>query len=275
MVITFEHIINDFEPKNNYEVLLGYDKNNQLYSHNFLKNGNLLIAGQTGSGKSVLLHQIVLSLMLNHSPDLLKLFIHDPKRVEFHDYQISPFVESITTNNNDFFQVINKLHNEMNRRFNLIKEYNYKDINEFNNNAYKNNLNKLPFNIVLIDEYADIMNYNNNIDEIEDYLKNLLIYGQKAGILFIISTQYLNNRILSKQLKNIITSRVSMKVFDQIQSENIIDEQGAEKLYKPGSMIYKLNTNKELIYLQSVFISNYDINQFNNYFKEKYQKIEA
>lgn len=274
MVITFEHIINDFEPKNNYEVLLGYDKNNQLYSHNFLKNGNLLIAGQTGSGKSVLLHQIVLSLMLNHSPNLLKLFIHDPKRVEFYDYQKSPFVESITTNNNDFFQVINKLHNEMNRRFNLIKEYNYKNISEFNNNAYKNNLNKLSFNIVLIDEYANIMN-NNNINDIKDRLNNLLINGRKVGILFIISTQFLNSLILSNQLKNVITNCICMKVFDQSQSENIIDEQGAEKLYKPGSMIYKLNTNKEPIYLQSVFISNYDINQINNYFKDKYQKIEA
>lgn len=274
MVITFEDIINEFEPKNNYEVLLGYDKNNQLYSHNFLKNRNLLIAGETGSGKSVLLHQMLLSLMLNHSPDLLKLFIHDPKKVEFNDYQSSPFVKSITTNNNDFFQVINKLHNEMNRRFNLIKEYSYKDIDEFNNNANKNNLNKLSFNVVLIDEYTDIINHTNT-NEINDKLKSLLICGRAAGILFIISTQNLNHHILSGQLKSIITSHLSMKVSNKIKSKNIIDEEGAEKLYKYGSMIYKSNINKEPIYLQSVFIPIYSINQINNYFEDKHQKIEA
>ena len=274
MVITFEDIINEFEPKNNYEVLLGYDKNNQLYSHNFLKNRNLLIAGETGSGKSVLLHQMLLSLMLNHSSDLLKLFIHDPKKVEFNDYQSSPFVKSITTNNNDFFQVINKLHNEMNRRFNLIKKYSYKDIDEFNNNANKNNLNKLSFNVVLIDEYADIINHTNT-NEINDKLKSLLICGREAGILFIISTQNLNHRILSGQLKNIITSHLSMKVSDKIKSKNIIDEEGAEKLCKYGSMIYKSNINEETIYLQSVFIPIYNINQINNYFEDKHQKIEA
>lgn len=276
MVITFEDIINEFEPKNNYEVLLGYDKNNQLYSHNFLKNRNLLIAGETGSGKSVLLHQMLLSLMLNHSPDLLKIFIHDPKRVEFNDYQSSPFVKSITTNNNDFFQVINELHNEMNRRFNLIQKYNYKDIDEFNNNADKNNLNKLSFNIVLIDEYADIvMNNNINTKELKNKINKILMIGRAVGILFIISTQRLNNHILSDQLKDLIDIRVGMKVLDKSKSQIIINEPGAEKLPGNGSMIYKLNTNEETIYLQSVFIPNYNIDQINNYFKDKYQKIEA
>lgn len=204
------------------------------------KMPHLLIAGTTGSGKSVMLNSIIISLLYKASPDDCKLLLIDPKQVEFMPYEGIPhlIVPKVIS---DITKATNALQwalDEMERRFRLIREARVKDIDEYNftPEVLSGKKKKLPFIVVIIDEFSDFIMQGKK--EVEDKIIRL---GQKArasGIHLILATQYPTTEYVTGGIKANFPSRIAFKVASRVNSDVILGMTGAEKLLGHGDMLY-------------------------------------
>ncbi|MDD5146846.1 MAG: DNA translocase FtsK, partial [Candidatus Pacebacteria bacterium] len=203
---------------------------------------HLLVAGATGSGKSICLNSIIVSLICRNSPKLLRLILIDPKRVEFPIYSNLPhLLAPVIVNSQKATNALNWLIGEMERRFEVLQGAGVRDIMAYNKAVVEGKTKKedkdiMPFIVLIIDELADLMMAKGR--EVEAAIVRLSQLARAVGIHLIVATQRPSVEVITGLIKANITSRVAFQVASQVDSRTILDTAGAEKLLGRGDMLY-------------------------------------
>lgn len=228
---------------------------------------HFLVAGTTGSGKSVFINSLVISMLTHSHPDELKLAIIDPKTVEFTAYKdlpymlCNPVVDMKKANNLVIYLTI-----EMDERYKKLADKGVKNLAEYNEKAEKEGFEKLPYIVLVIDEFADL------ISQFKDVEKPVARIGQKAraaGIHMIIATQSPRREVITGLIKANVPSRVSLMVANSIESQIILDETGGEKLRPRGDFLIKMNGG-QATRGQAPYVSNDEIDTIFAKLREMY-----
>ncbi|WP_415990229.1 DNA translocase FtsK 4TM domain-containing protein [Intestinibacter bartlettii] len=246
-VITSNEFIND---PSSLAVGLGKEISGKPLIADLAKMPHLLIAGATGSGKSVCVNTIITSLLYKSSPEEVKLLLIDPKVVEFAHYNGIPHLLSpVVTDPKKASNALNWAVNEMNKRYQLFAENGVKDIAGYNRKC-ENKMHKI---VIIIDELADLMMACGN--EVEDYICRLAQMARAAGMHLIIATQRPSVDVITGIIKANIPSRIAFAVSSQTDSRTILDMGGAEKLLGKGDMLYYPLGAAKPVRIQGAFIS--------------------
>ncbi|MEA3293079.1 MAG: DNA translocase FtsK [Patescibacteria group bacterium] len=201
------------------------------------KMPHLLVAGSTGSGKTVCLDNIIISLLYQNSPETLRFILIDPKRVEFSVYNnFSHLLCPVVIDAQRAVNVLKWLISEMERRFEVLSEFKSKDINSFNEEMSKKGKKLMPWIVLVIDELADLMMSKGK--EVEAGIVRLAQMARAVGIHLIIATQRPSVEVITGLIKANVTSRIAFQVASQVDSRTILDLSGAEKLLGAGDMLF-------------------------------------
>jgi len=256
--------------KNNMMIALGKDVTGKIWLEDLTAMPHLLIAGSTGSGKSVMLNCIILSLLYENSPEDLRLIMVDPKRVELSVYNGIPHL--LTPVVNEASKTINALGwtlNEMSRRLEMFQHYHAKDINSFNEQCPEQ---KLPRIVFIIDELADLMMMSRK--EVEASIIRLAQISRAAGIHLVLATQRPSVDIITGVIKGNMPARIAFTVASQVDSRTILDMAGAEKLMGKGDMLFSSPWLTKPVRLQGAFVSENEIKRVVRYIKARSDKPE-
>ena len=228
---------------------------------------HLLIAGQTGSGKSVLLSSILVSIMCIYTPDEVEMVLVDPKRVELTAFRESPFTKLIATEVDKAIELLRDLLSTMEDRYKLFESEGVKNINEYNS---KNADKKLKRVLMVFDEYASMMQADKeNVKIMESTIVRLSQEARAAGIHLIICTQSPKAEIITTTIRNNLNARIGLKVADAVASKVVLDESGAETLLGKGDMLVKTSDSPKLIRIKSPYVTNEELEKFINYLNGK------
>ena len=236
------------------------------------KTPHLLVAGATGSGKSVCINCIILSILMFTKPDEVKLILVDPKKVELGVYNCVPhLVTPVVTDPKKASQALQKAVSEMDRRYDLFEESKTRNIEGYNEYVLKYNKNKsedeklkpLPYWVVIVDELADLMLVAGK--EVEQSIMRITQMARAAGIHLIIATQRPSTDVITGLIKANIPSRLSFAVSSSIDSRTILDMTGAEKLLGKGDMLYLPMGDIVPQRIQGAFVSDSEIEKVVNY----------
>lgn len=224
------------------------------------KMPHLLIAGSTGSGKSVCIHSILSSFLFKNSPETLRLILIDPKRVELSHYNDIPHL--LTPVITDYKKVLPALRwatNEMERRYNLLSEYKSRDIEGYNLKVLAKKEMPLPYVVIIIDELADLMaRYGRDL---EGLIIRIAQMARATGIHLIVSTQRPSVEVITGLIKANITARIAFQVASQVDSRTILDMGGAEKLLGSGDMLYLAPDVSKPRRIQSAYVSEEEVSK--------------
>ncbi len=248
------------------------------------KAPHLLIAGSTGSGKSVTIHTIITSLLYRQPPDNLRFIMIDPKRVELTLYNKIPhLLTPVITDPKKAIMALRWAAGEMDRRYNILEQEAVRDIDSYHKNVLGPALGKeaktnddgepveverMPYIVIIIDELADIMSTYPR--ELEAAIVRLAQMSRAVGIHLIISTQRPSVEVITGLIKANIPARIALQVASQIDSRTILDMAGAEKLLGAGDMLYLGSEMSKPIRLQSAFISEDEVKKVTKYLAENY-----
>ena len=242
-------------------VALGKDLMGKTICADLAKMPHLLVAGSTGSGKSVCINSFIASILMRMNPNDIKLVLVDPKKVELSNYNGIPHLLCpVVTDPKKANVVLQRIVSEMERRYEEFASNNVKNISGYNEmiekNNRKNNTNipKMPFILVIIDELADLMLVA--AKEVEDSIMRITQMARAAGIHLIVATQRPSTDVITGVVKANIPSRISFAVASQIDSRTILDRGGAEKLLGKGDMLYLPMGENTPIRIQGNFISD-------------------
>ena len=230
-----------------------------------------LVAGTTGSGKSIFVNSIIVSLIMRNSPDDLKMVLVDPKKVEMARYKEMPHLLCpIITEPQEAKAMMEKLCEEMENRYLLFAEHGCSNIKEYNEDAPSLGLEKLPYIMIFFDEYADI------VDQCKDISMPVVSIAQKAracGIHMCIATQRPSTNVVTGVIKANLPTHVALMMASAVDSMTIIGEGGAEKLIGKGDMLVQspLVSRVGVVRLQGCFIHRQEINRVVGYLKEHYE----
>ncbi len=234
------------------------------------KMPHLLIAGTTGSGKSVLVHSMIMTLIMRNYPSQMKLILIDPKQVEFIRYQeCSHLFCPVISQPEKAVLALKKLVDEMNRRFTVFSKYKAPNIEGYNKirKGQEALMEEMPYLVCVIDEFADLMMTGG-----KDVVSNVQKIGQKAraaGIHMIIATQRPSKDTVPMMIKANVPCRIGLSCSAQVDSRVILDENGAETLLGRGDLLFKDPGKKSLVRAQSPFLSDEEIDSVLAYVKEK------
>ena len=239
------------------------------------KAPHLLIAGATGSGKSVTIHTVITSLLYRQPPDNLRFIMIDPKRVELTLYNRIPhLLTPVITDPKKAIMALRWAAGEMDRRYNILEQEAVRDIESYHKNVLAISKDEekegMPYIVVIIDELADIMSTYPR--ELEAAIVRLAQMSRAVGIHLIISTQRPSVEVITGLIKANIPSRIALQVASQIDSRTIIDMAGAEKLLGQGDMLYLGSEMGKPIRLQSAFISEDEVKKVTKYLAENYDE---
>lgn len=249
----------------NLIIALGRDVAGNVVLANLDAMPHLLIAGATGSGKSVCIHSIVTSLLYQNSSDDLKFILVDPKKVELASYTDVPHL--LTPVITEVDKTVNALRwclTEMDRRYHLLSETGKKNIALYNSSLL---LNKLPYVVVIIDELADLM--AQAAQEVEGSIIRLAQMARAVGIHLIVSTQRPSVDVITGLIKANITSRIAFSVASQMDSRTILDYAGAEKLLGRGDMLYTSAELSKPRRIQGALVTDTEIERLVSYLKKQ------
>lgn len=258
----------------NLAFALGKDITGKCIVGDLSKMPHMLIAGATGSGKSVCINTLIISLLYKYSPEQVKLLMVDPKVVELSVYNGIPhLLIPVVTDPKKAAGALNWAVNEMNKRYNLFSQMKVKNIESYNNLLKKGEIQeKLPYIVVIVDELADLMIACPN--DVEDYICRLAQMARAAGMHLIIATQRPSVDVITGVIKANIPSRISFAVSSGTDSRTILDQVGAEKLLGRGDMLYyPLGENKP-IRIQGAFISEEEVENVVEFIKESDESID-
>ncbi len=231
---------------------------------------HLLVAGSTGSGKSVCLNVILISLLYKLSPDDLKFILIDPKRVEFVTYNNLPhmLVPKAITEPQQALNALDWAIKEMSRRYSLFGNKNVRSFKEYNSlpEVYRGDDPKLPYIVIVVDELADLMMIAGR--ELEDKIKRLTQLARAAGIHLIIATQRPSVDVITGIIKSNLPSRIAFSVTDFASSKTILDQGGADKLRGHGDMLYSPQNLSEPIRIQCPYVDGTEVHNIVEYIKE-------
>lgn len=239
-------------------LLLGKDISGKPIVSTIDKMPHLLIAGATGSGKSVCINNIIMSILFRALPSEVKLLLIDPKVVELNIYNGIPhLLIPVVTDPKKAASALDWAVTEMETRYKLFAENNVRDINSYNDKFKNEKDRKLPKIVIIIDELADLMMVS--AQAIEDYISRLAQMARAAGIYLIIATQRPSVDVITGTIKANIPSRISFSVSSQIDSRTILDMAGAEKLLGKGDMLFSPSSLSKPIRIQGAFVSDEEI----------------
>lgn len=232
------------------------------------KMPHLLVSGATGSGKSVCINTIIMSILYKHSPDEVKLLLIDPKIVELSIYNgiphlIMPVITDPKKASSSLFWAIR----EMERRYKLFEENHVRDISSYRDlTEIDDKIEILPYVVIIIDELSDLM--MTAAGEVEDYITRLAQKSRACGIHLIIATQRPTVDVITGTIKANIPSRIAFAVTSQIDSRTILDMSGAETLLGKGDMLFSPSDAMKPMRIQGAFVSDSEVLRVVNYIKQ-------
>ena len=239
------------------------------------KMPHLLVAGSTGSGKSVCINGIIASILMRYKPNEVKLVLVDPKKVELTNYNGIPHLLCpVVSDPKKASLTLQKVVTEMDNRFQTFSDKEVKNITGYNDMIEKYNKkhpespqNKMPYIVVIIDELADLMLVASK--EVEDSITRITQLARAAGIHLIVATQRPSTDVITGLIKNNIPSRIAFVVASQIDSRTILDQRGAERLLGKGDMLYFPMGESVPIRVQGCFINDDEIKRLIDYCKNQ------
>lgn len=241
--------------KSNLTIVLGRDVAGNVWLADMGKMPHLLVAGATGSGKTIFLNTVIISLIYQNSPDDLRFILIDPKRVELTLYNDLPhLLTPVITNVQKTINALKWAVNEMDRRFDVMAEAKKRDIHSYNQ---ANPSNKLPFIIIIIDELADLMAVA--AQEVEACVVRLAQMARATGIHLVMATQRPSVDIITGLIKANITARVAFSVASLTDSRTILDFSGAEKLLGRGDMLFVSAELSKPKRIQGAYVSDEEV----------------
>jgi DNA segregation ATPase FtsK/SpoIIIE, S-DNA-T family len=251
---------------------LGRDVSGAPSYSDLAKMPHLLVAGSTGSGKTIFLNTLILSLIYRNSPELLNLILIDPKRVEFPVYNDLPHLLAPVIL--DAHRAVNSLKwliGEMERRFRVLSDVKARDIISYNQQI-SDKSEILPYIVLVVDELADLMAAKGR--EMEAGIVRLAQMARAVGIHLVLATQRPSVEVITGLIKANITSRITFQVASQVDSRTIIDTAGAEKLLGQGDMLFLSSELGKPRRLQGAYISDKEVKRVANYIKSKNERSE-
>lgn len=261
-------------------VALGRDISGLPRFANIAKAPHMLIAGATGSGKSVTIHAIISSLLYRNPPDKMRFVMIDPKRVELTLYNKIPhLLTPVITDPKKAIAALRWLAKEMDRRYDILEAEAVRDIQSYHKNILtkvketksdegEDEVEQMPYIVVIIDELADIMTAYPR--ELEASIVRLAQMSRAVGIHLILSTQRPSVEVITGLIKANIPSRIALQVASQIDSRTILDSAGAEKLLGAGDMLYISGEMSKPARIQSAFITEDEVKKVVSYLAEQY-----
>jgi len=251
--------------KSKLTVSLGLDVSGKPFIADLARMPHVLIAGQTGSGKSVCINTFLSTLLFRTSPSELKLILVDPKRVEMTNYNGIPhLLAPVVTEPAKVVAALKWLMKEMDRRYKLFSEAGARNIDAYNEMS---GFQSMPYIVLFIDELADIMLLSPV--EVEDAITRIAQMSRATGIHMVLATQRPSVNIITGLIKANIPCRIAFAVASQVDSRVILDTQGAEKLLGRGDMLYLPPEQAKPIRLQGAFVTDRDINSLVSYLRNQ------
>ena len=284
-IVGLATLLSDEKFKNSSKPLtiaLGRNISGKAVFGNLAKMPHCLVAGTTGSGKSVTIHSMIASLLYRNGPDDLKFIMIDPKRVELTLYKNIPhLLTPVITEAKKTILALKWAAKEMDRRYDILETESVRDIESYHNNVWNSGQksletardgasapDRLPYIIIIIDELADIM--SSYPRELESAIVRLAQMSRAVGIHLILSTQRPEVNVVTGLIKANIPARVALKVSSQVDSRTILDTGGAEKLLGAGDMLYS-SGEAQPERLQSAFISESEVKKVVKYLNDAYK----
>lgn len=291
-MVSFKEVIKDIPKElqsNKLLVPLGKDVSGKTICAQLNKMPHLLIAGATGSGKSVCVNTIICSILMRARPDEVKFILVDPKKVELTNYNGIPhLLAPVVTDPKKAAAILQEVVVEMERRYDLFAKANVRNIEGYNNYALTQNdslpldkqLEILPFHVVILDEVADLMMVASK--QVEDCIMRIAQMARAAGIHLIVATQRPSTDIITGVIKANIPSRIAFAVSSGVDSRTILDTTGAEKLLGKGDMLFSPMGSSSPVRVQGAFVSDeevmaichHTISQQEASYDEKYMNVK-
>ncbi len=268
-VVRLGSLINypEFAESGQLSFAVGRDVTGEPMFANIAKMPHLLVAGSTGSGKSVTIHSIILSLLYKNSPKMLKMIMIDPKRVELSVYSGIPhLIAPVVTQSKKSMGVFRWALNEMDRRYEMFERAGSRDLASYNK---KKPDETLPYVVIVVDELADLMSTYGK--EVEGSIVRLAQMARATGIHLILSTQRPSVEVVTGLIKANIPARIALQVASQIDSRTILDMSGAEKLLGGGDMLVAAGDKPKRI--QGAFVSEEEIQKVAQFIREQNKDI--
>ena len=254
-------------------VALGRGLSGKAVFGNLAKMPHVLIAGTTGSGKSVTIHSVITSLLYRNGPEDMKLIMVDPKRVELTLYNKIPhLLTPVITDPKKTILSLKWAAKEMDRRYDVLQAESVRDIESYHATVYakakEGEAERMPYIVIVIDELADIMQAYPR--ELESAIVRLAQMSRAVGIHLILSTQRPSVNVITGLIKANVPTRVALQVSSQIDSRTILDQGGAEKLLGAGDMLYASGEMSQPERIQSAYISEDEVKRVVEYLKNAY-----
>ena len=261
------------EAKSKLTVGFGKDISGKAIFGNLADMPHLLVAGATGSGKSVCINTIVTSILFKAKPDEVKFIMIDPKMVELSVYNDIPhLMVPVVTDARKAASVLNWAVQEMEKRYGLIAQAGVKNIETYNKYYAEEKDKQMSSVVIIIDELADLMMVAPH--DVEDAICRLAQKARAAGIYLVLATQRPSVNVITGVIKANIPSRISFAVTSQIDSRTILDSAGAEKLLGKGDMLFKPQTEPKATRVQGAFVSDADVELLVERIKQQGHKLE-
>lgn len=253
--------------KQSISFVLGKDIDGACHIEDLTKMPHMLIAGSTGSGKSVGINALICSILYKYSPDEVKLILIDPKMVDLNVYSGLPHmvIRNIITEDKQVIKALDWAINEMMDRYALIQRSGTQKLTEYNEWAKANGEKTLPFIVIVVDEFAELMERIKK--DLEDKIKRLTQAARAAGIHLVIATQRPSVDVITGVIKSNLPTRVAFKVASQVDSRTILNTIGAEKLLGDGDMLFSKGTT-ESVRLQGAFLSGNEVSSICDYIRK-------
>ena len=255
-------------PKIKIPFALGVDIDNIAHVCDITKMPHLLIAGSTGSGKSVGISALLCSILYKCTPDQVRLILIDPKQVELNDYSALPHM-LLKDTISDPTQVINTLNwliDEMERRYTAFKNMRVAKIEEYNDKVAMQNMPIMPYIVIVIDEVADLMiTLKKNL---EDRINKLAAKSRASGIHIVLATQRPSVDIITGPIKANLPSRIAFATVQSEDSKTILGQIGAEKLLRYGDMLFMDSSSPVPERIQGAFISKEEVVSITDYVRD-------
>jgi S-DNA-T family DNA segregation ATPase FtsK/SpoIIIE len=273
-LVRLRNLISDPQFQNHPSPLcfvLGRDVSGNPAFADLAKMPHLLVAGATGTGKTIFLNSLILSLVYRNSPKILKFILVDPKRVEFPVYSDLP--HNLTDVIFDVQKTVNALRwlvEEMERRFKTLASFKARDIFSFNKISIEKKIPPMPYIVLIIDELADLMAARGR--ELEAAIVRLAQLARAVGIHLVLATQRPSSEVITGLIKANITSRITFQVASQVDSRTVIDMAGAEKLLGRGDMLFLSAESPKPKRIQGAFVSEKEVQRVVEYLSSKYEK---
>lgn len=269
--VPFKEVFDGLPQGAKYNMVIPFGENieGKIVAADLSKFPHMLLAGTTGSGKSIFMHGIIMSLLMRNSPDDLKIVLVDPKRVEMSKYKDLPHLLCpIIKEPSEAKVCLKKLCDEMEKRYGMLEENGVSEIREYNELMAEQGKKAMPFVVCFIDEYADLVE---SAKEVGEYVLKLAAKSRAAGIHLVVATQRPDVKVITGTIKANLPVRVALSVKSTVDSMTILGQGGAEELAGHGDMLVdcSLIQKREFVRAQGCLVDNHEIRRVTDFIREQ------